>query len=32
VQGERRAVIDGIEPVDRPGDSVQFRLIYAFTS
>lgn len=26
VQGVRRAVIDGIEPVDRPSDSVQFEL------
>jgi KaiC/GvpD/RAD55 family RecA-like ATPase len=26
VQGVRRAVVDGIEPVDRPSDSVQFEL------
>jgi KaiC/GvpD/RAD55 family RecA-like ATPase len=26
VQGARRAVVDGIEPVDRPSDSVQFEL------
>jgi KaiC/GvpD/RAD55 family RecA-like ATPase len=26
VRGVRRAVIDGIEPVDRPGDSIQFEL------
>ncbi len=26
VRGARRAVIDGIEPVDRPGDSIQFEL------
>src|SRR3954471_1213381 len=26
VQGVRRVVIDGIEPVDRPGESIQFNL------
>jgi KaiC/GvpD/RAD55 family RecA-like ATPase len=26
VQGSRRIVIDGIEPVDRPGESIQFHL------
>ncbi len=26
VQGRRRVVIDGIEPVDRPGESIQFHL------
>jgi KaiC/GvpD/RAD55 family RecA-like ATPase len=26
VRGSRRAVIDGIEPVDRPSDSIQFEL------
>jgi len=26
IQGVRRAVIDGIEPVDRPSDSIQFEL------
>jgi KaiC/GvpD/RAD55 family RecA-like ATPase len=26
IRGARRAVIDGIEPVDRPGDSIQFEL------
>lgn len=26
VQGARRIVIDGIEPVDRPGESIQFHL------
>ncbi|MBI1899570.1 MAG: recombinase RecA [Planctomycetia bacterium] len=27
VRGVRRAVIDGVEPADRPGESVQFQLI-----
>jgi hypothetical protein len=26
VQGSRRIVVDGIEPVDRPGESIQFHL------
>jgi RecA/RadA recombinase len=26
VHGVRRAVVDGVEPVDRPGDSIQFEL------
>ncbi len=26
IQGVRRAVVDGIEPVDRPSDSIQFEL------
>ncbi|HYW78794.1 MAG TPA: recombinase RecA, partial [Thermoguttaceae bacterium] len=26
VRGTRRAVVDGIEPVDRPSDSIQFEL------
>ena len=26
VRGVRRAVVDGIEPVDRPSDSIQFEL------
>ncbi|MGA2616503.1 MAG: ATPase domain-containing protein [Thermoguttaceae bacterium] len=26
VRGVRRAVVDGVEPVDRPGDSIQFEL------
>lgn len=28
VRGARRAVIDGIEPVDRPSDSIQFELFH----
>lgn len=31
IRGVRRAVIDGIEPADRPGDSIQFELFeYVF--
>lgn len=26
IQGSRRIVVDGIEPVDRPGESIQFQL------
>ena len=26
IQGARRVVVDGIEPIDRPGDSIQFEM------